>query len=67
MDWKILGKVLFQVFGFITVCLIAIASVFFSVAWLGMWSLMIIPTFLLCYVTAMMYRDEMVRQGKRQH
>lgn len=65
MDWKILGKVLFQVFGLITVCLVAVASLFFSVVWLGIWSLMIIPTILLCYVTTMMYRDEMVRQGKR--
>lgn len=67
MDLKILGKVLFQVFGFMAVCLITVTSLFFSVMWLGVWTLMIIPTLLLCYVITMMYHDEMVRQGKRRY
>ena len=67
MDWKILGKILLQVLVFFA----AIGAFFIlfalSVEWLGIWTLLIVPSYLLYYVIKNMYHDELVRQGKRQH
>lgn len=67
IDWKVLRKVLFQVFGSITVFLIIVFLLMLSVLYFGGWTLLIIPTLILYYVIKSMYIDELVRTGKRQH
>ena len=67
MEWKILGQVLWHVFGTITVVVLAILGVIFAIDFLGIWSLLIVPLIVLFYVIKSMYEDELVRQGKRLH
>ena len=67
MDLKVLGKVLFQVFGGIASVMIFLILVALSIEWLGIWTLLIIPGYLLYYVIKNMYHDELIRQGKRLH
>ena len=67
MDWKVLSKVLFQVFGGIALVMAFFILLALSIEWLGIWTLLIIPGYLLYYVIKNMYHDELVRQGKRMH
>lgn len=67
IDWPVLGKVLFKVCAFFVVIAFWVGMAMLAMAYMGKWSLLSIPLFVVYLVIKHMYHDELVRQGKRLH